>query len=440
MGKIEIGRKIVCFVCLAGLLAGCGAAENSEEKAPAETVEEAAETPAAEETAVNEETVASEEAAADEEAAAQKAAEKRAALTHVEKYMVDDFYGDKQEYEVYGPIGGECEDGYLFYWDHGITFSASVFSGGTTESLYLYMDNMAELEKEDWETESGYSNIQIGEVEKSGNNRYLFASWQAEDTYGTPYQKKKVLYLDVKGEGAAVLWELEISEIGMDEEASQIIAEMAQCYGVNLNELGISGDWASQDAQRQADRQDVYEPEDGEIALEKVDGYQYLGVTTLSLNDGTLQCPAMAPMGWQTEVQEDRIRANMHGVSINIYGLQISSLNYMGLVEKQADGDLRYRSDDEEHNRNVKRSEVMTMSGYEEAVYFIIDYDEKSHRDDNYYKKAEVNCYIRLDDKCLFVCEIKLRSEEYDSATNVLMKELETAYGIDMSAYYREEE
>lgn len=416
-------RILKCFAWMAvslsltGMLAGCGSAAKDEQGA-----------------------AASEEAAVDEEAAAQKAAEKRAALTHIEKYMIEDFYGDKQEYEVYGPIGGDCEDGFLFYWDHGINFTASVFNGGTTESLYLYFNDIAELDKEDWENDPGCSDIQIGEIEKSGSNRYLFASWQVEDTFGTPYQKKKVYYLDVKSGGAGVFWDLEISEIGMDEEASQIITEMAQCYGVDLNNLGISGDWAAQDAQRQADRQDVYEPADGEIALEKVDGYQYLGMTTLSLRDGTLQCPAMAPMGWNTEVQEDRIRASMHGVSINIRGFETGTLNYLGLVEKEADGDLRYRSDPEEGNQNVKRSEVMAMSGYEEAVYYIIEYDEQSYSDENYYHKAEVNCFIRLDDEYLFACTITLRSEEYDSATNVLIKELETAYGIDMSAYYREEE
>lgn len=402
---------------LTGVLAGCGSAAKNEQGAEA-----------------------SEEAAVDEEAAAQKAAEKRAALTHIEKYMVEDFYGDKQEYEVYGPIGGDCEDGYLFYWDHGVMFTASVFNGGTTESLYLYFNDIAELDKEDWENDPGCSGIQIGEIEKSGSNRYLFASWQAEDTFGTPYQKKKVYYLDVKSGGEGVFWDLEISEIGMDEEASQIITEMAQCYGVDLNNLGISGDWAAQDAQRQADRQDVYEPEDGEIALEKVDGYQYLGVTTLSLDDGNLKCPAMAPMGWNTEVREDRIMASMHGVSVNISGFETGPMNFMGLVEEEADSDLRYRSDPEEGNRNVKRSEVMAMSGFEEGLYYIIEYDEQSYSDENYYQKAEVNCYIRLDDKYLFTCKITLRSEDYDSATNALMKELETAYGINMSAYYREEE
>ena len=102
-------RILKCFAWMAvslsltGMLAGCGSAAKDEQGA-----------------------AASEDAAVDEEAAAQKAAEKRAALTHIEKYMVEDFYGDKQEYEVYGPIGGDCEDGFLFYWDHGINFTASV--------------------------------------------------------------------------------------------------------------------------------------------------------------------------------------------------------------------------------------------------------------------------------------------------------------------------
>ncbi|MDE7428264.1 MAG: hypothetical protein K2N00_03175, partial [Lachnospiraceae bacterium] len=78
--------RMAVSLSMAGMLPGCGSAVKDEQGA-----------------------AASEEAAVNEEAAAQKAAEKRAALTHIEKYMVEDFYGDQQEDEVYGPIYGDYE-------------------------------------------------------------------------------------------------------------------------------------------------------------------------------------------------------------------------------------------------------------------------------------------------------------------------------------------
>lgn len=442
----DFWRVITIMILTASVSAGCGAAETTEEKAPVETVEETEEAPAAEETAE-----AAEETAgtpAPEEAVGEMPETLEpdpTNLTYLEEYQIEDFYGDGKEYSLYAPKGGDNTDGSFYYDDHGITFTASVFNCGypeySSEFLQMYLDETVNLKVEDWKEDPECSDIGVGETLAKGDDRYLFLTVKKTDYNGTPYQRRMLIYMSVRDGGVGVFWDMELREYAQDEETAPLIAEVARCYGLNLSELAMEdGTWAEQNAQHEADRQDVYEPKEGEIALEKVDGYQYLGVTTLSLKDGTLQCPAMAPMGWNTEVQEDLIRANMHGVSVYIRGFNTGSLNYMGLVEKEADSDLRYRSDPEEGNRNVKRSEVMAMSGNEEAVYYIVEYDEQSYRDENYYHTAEVNCYIRLDDDYLFACDITLRSEEYDSATNVLMKELETAYGIDMSAYYREEE
>ncbi|MDE6621142.1 MAG: hypothetical protein K2K74_11775 [Lachnospiraceae bacterium] len=44
----------------------------------------------------------------------------------------------------------------------------------------------------------------------------------------------------------------------------------------------------------------------------------------------------------------------------------------------------------------------------------------------------------KVKDSYLVSCNITLRSREYDTAADTLLRELEIAYGIDLSDYYRE--
>ena len=82
----------------------------------------------------------------------------------------------------------------------------------------------------------------------------------------------------------------------------------------------------------------------------------------------------------------------------------------------------------------------MTMSGFNQAVYYIVEYDEPDHNGEGYHKRVKVECHIRLEEKYHLSCSIWLNDEDYDNATNILLKELETAYGVDLSRYYYEKE
>ena len=46
---------------------------------------------------------------------------------------------------------------------------------------------------------------------------------------------------------------------------------------------------------------------------------------------------------------------------------------------------------------------------------------------------------MKLDDDFYLQYNITLSENEYDDATNVVLEELEDAYGIDLSEYYYEE-
>lgn len=366
--------------------------------------------------------------------------EDAAPLQYMKKYMVEDVYGDGSSYEVYAPDGSDSSDGFLSYIDHGISFFASVFGGEEEELPYFMLNESVKGQKEDWESSEQYSEVQFSGVVKNGADRYVTASAKSEDVYGTAYAVKKLYYLDVPKPGVCVLWEIEVTEVQTDGSTAQLLAELGQCYGIGLESIMPDGGWAQADAARQVEAQDVYEPEAGELVLSEVEGYQYLGMATLFLKDGEIQCPAMAPMGYATTVKESYISASMHGVSVSISSTPTGTDMYVPLMREGADKLYKRKLEDESvENRNVHKSEVMEMSGYDQAWYYIVDYETPDRVTEEYYKEVSVNCRIVIAQEYVLTCDITLRDNQYDASTNALLKELETAYGIDLSAYYNEE-
>ncbi len=449
-------KGIAILTLTAVLLAGCGAAGNEGEKAAPGAQDETAGTAAAQEAARASE---SEEKAAEaagtpteegvedtEEKTAETLAPDATNLTYLEEYQIADFYGDGKEYALYAPKGGESTDGFFFYNEHGITFTASVYNCGSVENsqeyLQMYLEGLVDMQAKDWQENPECSEVGVGEMLEKGDDRYLFLTAKAKDVFGTPYQKKKLMYMSVREGGAGVFWDMEASEYAQDEETAPLIKEVARCYGLDLNELAIDdGAWADQNAQREADRQDVYEPEEGDPVLEKVEGYQYLGMLTLALDEeGKVTCPVLAPMGWNTTADESRVSTTIHGVSVRLNGYQTGTVNYQAMAQEEAEGDLRLRSDPEEGNRNVRISDVMPMQEQEAGVYYVLEYEEQDYATQEYYKRADITCIMQVKEKHFVTCRISLISGEYDSATNSLIKELETAYGLDLSEWYAVEE
>ena len=435
MKKMEISRKVVCFACLAGLIAGCGAAKSSEVKAP---VEEAAETPAAETAEEMTETSAAE---AEAEETPETLAPDPTNLIYLEEYQIADVFGDGKEYPLYAPKGGENTDGFFFYSDHGITFTASIYSGGSPEELQMYMEMSVDLQVEDWKQDPECSDVGVGETLEKGDDRYLFLTAKKKDYNGAVYQKRKLIYMSVRDGGAGVFWEMELSEYAQDEETSPLIAEVARCYGLNLREFSMEdGTWAEQDAKLEAERQNVYEPAEGEPVLEKVEGYQYLGMATIAMDEeGEVTCPVLVPMGRNTTADENRVSTTIHGVSMWVRGNQTPYAgNYQAMAQKDVDYALDYYNNLEYGYRNGKVSEVMPMPGQEAAVYYFVEYEQKDSLTEEYNRRTYIDCLIQVKEKHYVSCEIRLLFEDYDVETNDLLKELETAYGLDLSAWYAE--
>lgn len=365
--------------------------------------------------------------------------EELSALQYIEKTVVEDYYGDMSEYDIYAPKDNTNEDGYVFWFDHGLSYSASAISLGSASFVYEYLDDVVEYTMEDWQAEgSEYTDVELGEIVENGDDRYRFVTAMREDFFGTPFQVKKIFYLDMQDTGAGVLWDLELSEMDVDEETDFIIDELAKCYRIDLNVLKSNGEWLERNAERVEQDQDVYEPREGDNELEQVEGYRYMGLTTLTADDGAVKCPVMVPMGSSTYIKDSTAYSGLHGVKTSARISRMIQTNFRS--EVKGDSDIRYdsRVDDTEKSRNVWKSEMIPLSGFDEAYYVVITYEEQDYITQEYVPKVLVPCYIKIDEEYNLEYEITLSYDEYDNSTNTVIKELETAYGIDLSKYYFE--
>lgn len=369
--------------------------------------------------------------------------EEAASLQYMEKVMVEDCYGNKGEYEMYAPIDSDDQDGSVSYYGHGLMFTAGVHTYEEVlpdDFKYEMWEEKIGWREEEWKEDADYSDVQVGEVMANGDDRYLIVSAYRKDYLGTSYEKKWVFYLDARGDLEAVEWELEISEPDIDEETEAIVTELAKCYGISLEGIAAGGEWAEKDAVKQAKRQDVYEPEAGDLELIKVDGYQHLGTSVLSFDDGEASCPVMVPMGWNTEAKGGRAWADIHGVYIQINGYKTYTMNYWALLEEHLAGDYRYVTEKKTGIKNAQKGKVEALEGIEQAAYCVLSYDEFDDVVSDYEHIAEIRALILIEDDYFLCCDITLRSNDYDVNTDLLLKELEHAYGMDLSAFYNEKE
>lgn len=406
---------------IACAITGCGNTKGSGDKEPVLEGQTTTEIEEADETI--------ERLSAEEETSSQ--------YQYVEKVMIEDYYGDRTEQEIYAPMGSQYDSGFLFYYDHGLIFSANTYSSELSASeMYEIWEDVTREQAQEWGNDLEYSEVQIGETVKAGDDRYRIISANRQDYEGIPYQVKKVFYMNIREANKCVEWTLELSEFQQDDDTELIVGEIAECYGIDLDSLSVAGEWGRLDAQRQVAAQDVYEPAEGSIVLEKVDGYQYMGKAVAAFDGGAIQCPVMVPMGRMTDVGEWSVSSSMHGVAVRFDCYKTNTQNHFAILEDNADVDCRIA--EEAGAKNIKKSALMTMKDYDTAAYIIVAYEEPDETGADYDVVSKVCGMAKVKDSYLVSCNITLRSSEYDTATDTLLRELEIAYGIDLSDYYYE--
>lgn len=240
-GKLSLG---ICMMLLAAGLTGCGKEAAEEETQEISTDVENSE--------------GEENAESAEEADAGEEEPEEEELQYIELVEVEDYYGDNSLYEVYVPIGNENEDGFVSYYDHGISFYAAVYSGFESSSyLELGLTESIETYLESWQNDERYSDIEVSDVLKNGSDRYQILTAKKEDYYGTVYDITEICYMDIREKGVGVLWNMVMEENDADEETELIIDELAKCYDVDLDSLKASGGWALANKERIQSEEDA---------------------------------------------------------------------------------------------------------------------------------------------------------------------------------------
>lgn len=366
-------------------------------------------------------------------------------FTYLEEYQIKDTLGDGKEYALYAPKGGKVmEEAFFTFNDHGISFSASVFPGGSMENLQGFLEDKVSMSAEIWQEDPECSDVNVGEMLEKGGDRYCILTAKDTDMGGVTFQRAELHYLSVRDNGVGVFLEMGISEVGQDEETALLIDDVARCYGLDLSEFAMEeGTWAEQTEQRweqqHVDSQDSYEPRKGDIVLEKVEGCQYLGrMTMIFEEEAGITYPVFVPMGWNTSASELSALASIHGVTVKVRE-DHSHMSVQEAAREEADEDFEDCSDSEKGNRNVQISEIMPMQGQESGVFYVLEYEEKDFGSEEYHERADITIMIPVEEPYFVNYQISLMSGMYDSATNTLIQELETAYGLDLSKWYAEE-
>lgn len=145
---------------------------------------------------------------------------------------------------------------------------------------------------------------------------------------------------------------------------------------------------------------------------------------------------------WDMQVREDlqdedMVSAMIHGVYMQIAGgYTDSAIDIQEELREEADQEEKLYSDQELGKRNSRASEVMPLQGQEPGAFYTLEYESQNYGSEEYYKCAKITWVIEVKENYLAAFRISLMSMDYDNNTNSLIKELETAYGFDLSKWY----
>ncbi len=350
---------------------------------------------------------------------------------YLKKQKISDYNDKEAKYEIFMPEGTEVNDGFGTYYKHGIEYTVSINDTQGYESF----ENFYQLRQEYWpDPDTDYIDIYNTGIMENGDDRYFIQTGKGTNYEGTAFVIKVLEYMEVKPSGDCITWSLEMYPEHADKDTDLVIADMEKCYGIDMGLL-------KGDSQLMADThdQDEYTPKEGQTVLEDLEGYQYLGTAQLSDYYGEGVCPVMMPRGYYTNVKKSHIYAFMHGIWATVDVEEFYNENVL-LTELKSSVDNIYESrfGNTERIRNVWRSAMIPVPGFDYAFYTVISYEKKGYDTEEYFPKAEVLCYIQYDAEHYIALKLFLSGDKYDDSSDKLIQEFETAYGMDLSKYYKE--
>lgn len=359
--------------------------------------------------------------------------EQEGEFDYLEQKELFDFNDRRHKYAVYMPIGCDVVDGYASYMNHGLSYNASVDSFDDKEEQYDSFAYGFEVTMEYTRTPvDDYTDVSTSGILSNGDDRYYIITARGIDYEGVAYEMRCLEYMAMQPAGACINWSLYTYMDYADEETDLIIGELEEYYDVDLEKMKTTCPFTVDEKD-----QDVYEAKSGHKELEDVEGYQYLGIVDISDYYKESFCKLLFPKSRETNVRTDHAYSYQHGVQVSA-DVQEFYYGHTLMSEMKETFDSRYESRENDVNviRNLERSDMTPVSGFNDALSAEIFYEKKGNGSDQYFSKAEIFDYIRMDSEHYLAIEIFLSGEAYDASTNAVIRELENAYGIDLSKYY----
>lgn len=362
-------------------------------------------------------------------------AEAESPYTYLAKKEIEDINDRGSVYEIYMPKDVDIIDGYASLSQHGISYSADVYGYGEAEERYAsFEDHLTLKQKYAHEADSDYIDVADTGIIENGEDRYFIFMGKGVDYDGASFELRELYYLEMQPSGAGILWIVTVYDDYADEDTEPLIDELAACHSINLDLIKPGSTWeVSED-------QDTYQAGEGDKVLEDLEGYQYMGLTSISDYYREAECNLMLPKARIADIDRTNAYSFLHGVLVSADVEEIYSGSAL-VTEMKSTADIKYET--ALHNtstiRNVQRSAMMPVPGFENALQMAISYGKKGYQSDEYLPRVEALCYIPIDDTFYLALEIFLSYEQKDAATDAVIRELETAYGIDLFKYCNEQ-
>ncbi|MDE7046562.1 MAG: DUF1266 domain-containing protein [Lachnospiraceae bacterium] len=352
-------------------------------------------------------------------------------FVYLEKKEIEDINEPGAVYEIYMPKDAEVTSGFASLNQHGISYSADVYGYGEAAERYAsFEDHLTLKQKYAHEADSDYIDVADTGIIENGEDRYFIFTGRGVDYDGVSFELRQLYYLEMQPSGAGILWNAIVYEDYADEDTEPLIDELAACHGINLDLIKPGSSWeVNMD-------QDTYQAREGDKALEDVEGYAYMGLTSISDYYREAHCSLMLPKARIADIDRTSAYSFLHGVLISADVSEIYSGNAL-VTEMKSSADIKYET--ALHNtqtiRNVQRSAMLPVPGFENALQMAISYEKKGYQSEEYLPRVEALCYIPIDDTFYLALEIFLSYEQWDPSTDAVIAELETAYGIDLFKY-----
>lgn len=167
--------------------------------------------------------------------------------------------------------------------------------------------------------------------------------------------------------------------------------------------------------------------------------YQYLKQVKLKLPYQDTKCKVYIPDGMYQRNADDCASGTLGGICVLVDIVEFSGEESKWMERSVASKYSEYTKNKQDKYQNVSVGEILPMTSFEDAEYIGIYYEYLDVYGD-VFPAVDIMGYYVLEESEESIKEVTVSVEisplEYDETTDEILKELETAYGMDLHEYY----